>query len=301
MAMRGTLAWLLLRAVAVAASLLLAAAVVACTDPIPTAPAWTDAAAPEDRETRVRRVANILRDDARIVVDRSVVRFTGVLNSASVDRFFRRIEPVRGQIDTLIINSLGGITVSGRRIGDWVHENGITVIVHHMCFSSCANYIFTAAPRKIIRADALVGWHGSEQQARYITESRGITLEELIDEDVEAAIDRQELVESREINEGERARMRPQLRESFARLARDVDDEQEFLARIGVSVEALVYGLMPARYERYVTSGAYGWTFRIEDMAKFGIDNVTYEGTGEYPSAFTDPRRPVIVFDVRDP
>lgn len=296
--MRRTLRRPPFRSAPLAALLLLAMALVACADPIPTTPPRPALVSPEDPETRARRLANVLRDNARIAIDGSVARFAGVLNPDSVERFFRELGPHRDQIDTLIINSAGGATISGRRIGDWVYEYGITVVVNHLCFSSCANYIFTAAPRKIIRADALVGWHGSEQQYQYIAESRGITLDELIDEEVEAILDRRELSEGREIDEDERARMRPSMREGMVRLTSGFEAEQEFLDRIGVSVEALVYGLMPGRYDRWAASGTYGWTFRIEDMARFGIDNVIYEGEGDYPSEFTDPRRPVIVFDV---
>ena len=287
-----------IRAALIAAALLLAAIFAGCADPIPTAPIRPVAATPDDPETRARRYANVLRDDARITVDGSVARFAGVLNPASVERFFRRIGPVRDQIDTLIINSRGGATISGRRIGGWVHQSRITVIVDHVCFSSCANYVFTAAPRKIIRANALVGWHGSEQGHRYLAASRGITLDELIDEQVEESFYWQELIEGRKIGEDERARMWPSRREERVRAVSDFAAEQRFLDRIGVSVEALVYGQMPGRYDRWIASKTDGWTFRIEDMARFGIDNVTYEGEGDYPSAFTDPRLPLIVFDL---
>ena len=287
-----------IRAALIAVVLLLASILAACTDPIPTAPLQPTRATPEDDETRARRYARVLRDEARITIDGSVVRFTGVLNPDSVERFFRRLGPVRDQIDTLIINSRGGVTTSGRRIGDWVHQNRITVIVQHVCFSSCANYIFTAAPRKIIRADAIVGWHGSEQQYRYLAASREMTLDELIGEQVEEGFYWQELIEGREIDEEERARMRPSLRESMVRRVSDYEAEQRFLDRIGVSVEALVYGLMPARYDRWIASETAGWTFRIEDMARFGIHNVAYDGDGDYPSPFTDPRLPLIVFKV---
>ena len=286
------------RSALLAALLLLAMALVACADPIPTASPRPALVIPEDPETRARRLATVLRDDARIAIDGSVARFAGVLNPASVERFFRELGPRRDQIDTLIINSAGGVTTSGRRIGDWVYEHGITVVVNHLCFSSCANYVFTAAPRKIIRADALVGWHGSDQQYQYLAESRGITLDELIDEEVEAMLDQREQIEAREIEEDERARMRPSMRDTMRRITSGIRAEQEFLDRIGVSVEALVYGQMPGRYDRWAASGAYGWTFRIEDMARFGIDNVTYVGEGDYPSKFADPRRPVIVFNV---
>lgn len=37
------------------------------------------------------------------------------------------------------------------------------------------------------------------------------------------------------------------------------------------------------------------WTFLIEDMEKFGVSNVSYEGDGEYPSDLTLERYPDIV------
>ena len=54
---------------------------------------------------------------------------------------------------------------------------------------ACANYIFTAAPRKIIRSGAIVGWHGSEQSHVYIAQARGLTIRELIDDLVEQNLD----------------------------------------------------------------------------------------------------------------
>jgi len=39
----------------------------------------------------------------------------------------------------------------------------LTLEVRDYCFSSCANYVFTAAARKIIRPNAVVAWHGNYQ------------------------------------------------------------------------------------------------------------------------------------------
>ena len=50
------------------------------------------------------------------------------------------------------------------KIGLWIFDHELDVIVDELCFSSCANYIFTAGKNKIIEKDAIVGWHGSEQQ-----------------------------------------------------------------------------------------------------------------------------------------
>ena len=63
-------------------------------------------------------------------------------------------------------------------IGEWIFDHEIDVIVDEICFSSCANYIFTAGKNKIIEKDAIVGWHGSEQQDPFIAAGYGISMEE---------------------------------------------------------------------------------------------------------------------------
>lgn len=90
----------------------------------------------------------------------------------------------------------------------------------------------------------------------------------------------------------------------LARIERGVKEEREFLDRIGVSSDALLYGLLPARFDAYYLredpafADAVGWTFSIEDMAAFGIGNVTYEGDGEYPSDRAQQMYGVVVFTV---
>ena len=60
-------------------------------------------------------------------------------------------------------------------IGEWVFDHQLDVIVDELCFSSCANYIFTAGKNKIIGKDAIVGWHGSEQQDLFIAAGHGVS------------------------------------------------------------------------------------------------------------------------------
>ena len=242
-------------------------------------------------------------------MDGSTVRYRGMLNRQSVDHFFQQIRAAEGPIDTLVINSRGGETDAGRSIGLWVHEHAVTVVVDHVCFSSCANYIFTAAPRKIIRSGAIVGWNGAEQQYQYIAQARGLTIRELIDEMVEQNLDQvirdQEAATSRLMNDedADDEEVRPELvraryRSQLAASINDTRAERAFLELIGVSVEALVYGLMPGRYDRTVASPVDGWTFTLEGMARFGIGNVSYEGPGEYGSDLSRPARTVVVFNV---
>ncbi len=258
------------------ASLLLAVLAVACTDPIPEAPPELISAPLEGQpeETIEDRIRALDTERAEISIEGSTVYYTGVINVGSAYNFFSIVRDAETEIDTLIINSGGGVTTSARRIGRWVHEHGVTVIVEELCFSSCANYIFTAAPKKIIRDGAYVGWHGSEQQHRYVTPL---------------------IVVNGEITERGGCRTDEEI--SMIGPGLDTADEEAFLEQIGVSVDALLYGLVSGRCEHYYTAGVAGWSFSIEHMAQFGIDNVTYEGD-EYPAPHHSGLPPIILYDL---
>ena len=177
-------------------------------------------------------------------------------------------------------------------IGEWIFDHEIDVIVDEICFSSCANYIFTAGKTKIIEKDAIVGWHGSEQQEPFIAAGYGISIEE------HYARRYDEMQERGAILPGE-------TREEFVASMVDVDGhhdgrEQRFLGKIGVNLYLMVYGFLPGQFDYYMSDDTHfgGWTFSIEDMAKFGVNNVTYEGEGQYPSERALENFPVAVFDV---
>ena len=183
---------------------------------------------------------------------------------------------VRGkedQITAIRINSPGGFTDDGIKIGEWIFDHRLDVIVDELCFSSCANYIFTAGKNKIIEKDAIVGWHGSEQQDLFISAGLGISLEELYGRDYD------EMMKSDKYDEA---------------------DESTFLEKIGVHLYLMVYGMLPDQFDYYYNEQHEfgGWTFSIADMAKFGVHNVTYQGEGDYPSEKALENFPVAVFEV---
>ena len=292
-----------LRPLFAAAALLLLALIAACADAIPVAPpSDADGAplrpAPRDPDERRQWIRTEFQTTASVVVDGSTVHYRGVLNHQSVDHFFRQIRAAEEPIDNLVINSNAGETDASRRVGLWVHEHAVTVVVDHVCFSSCANYIFTAAPRKIIRSGAIVGWHGSEQSYKYIARARGQTIEELIDELVEQNLDQAVKDEAAAGGEARPALVRARLHSSFTALFNDTRAEQAFLELIGVPIDALVYGLMPGRYDRWFAALVDGWTFTLESMTRLGIDNVAYEGPGEYGRDLGNPARTVLVFNI---
>jgi hypothetical protein len=83
--------------------------------------------------------------------------FEGSITQGEFDRFKAVYSPT---IETLIVKSGGGLTIEGLPIGEVLATNPkLTIIVNEYCMSSCANYFFTAAKKKILRG--LVGFHGN--------------------------------------------------------------------------------------------------------------------------------------------
>ena len=218
---------------------------------------------------------------ATITVEGSTIIFDGDIEEETYRDFLLAVRGKEDQITAIRINSGGGITDHGIRIGEWILDHELDVIVDELCFSSCANYIFTAGKNKIIEKDAIVGWHGSEQQNPFIAAGLGLTMRELHARNYDRWKEfggpltpqesKEEYVESMlKYDEYER-----------------VDDESEFLEKVSVNLYLMVYGFLPDQIDYYYLSDDTefgGWTFSIEDMAKFGVHNVTYEGEGQYPS-----------------
>lgn len=233
-------------------------------------------------------------ESATITLEDSTIVFEGDIDLNTYRDFLSVVRGKEDQITTIRINSPGGFTDQGILIGEWIFEHGIDVIVDEACFSSCANYIFTAGKNKIIGKDAIVGWHGSDQQDPFIAAGYGISMPDLY------ARDYDEMKEWGETLPGE-------TKEDFVAsiLAMDAerdDGEQRFLDTIGVNLYLMNYGFLPDQFDYYMIEQTEygGWTFSIEDMAKFGVHNVTYEGEGTYPSEQALRNFTVAVFEVPD-
>jgi len=198
-------------------------------------------------------------------VEARTVTFAGKLSARNVDLF---LEAVNGKkITMLVISSGTGEIDAGIKMGAWVFDNRIDVTVENLCLSSCANYVFTAGRRKIIKPGAVVAWHGTaleesglsdEEVRRSVTENfnawpegdrEKANLEELIGKAIAQA--RQQRTE---------------------RLGRHL----EFFRKIGVDESVCRIG-----NEKY---GARDFFFlSVKDMGRFGISGVEapadYENT----------------------
>lgn len=217
-----------------------------------------------------------------ITLTGSIASYRGAIAQEYARDFLDRVSGHGTGIDTLVINSSGGETVGGMDVGEWVHENGVVVVVDTVCFSSCANYIFTAAPSKSIRENAFVGWHGSEQQNRFFDEK---------------------FANENPRNPAGACRKTPLTVDADPnrRQSSGYDRELKFLEKIGLKVDAMVWGL--AQYERcvaYMNMDVDGWTFDLPSMGRLGIGNVTYEGPGEYPSRTVVEQGGIAVYKVSE-
>ena len=231
---------------------------------------------------------------ATITVEGSTIIFNGDIEDETYRHFLLAVDDKEDQITEIRINSGGGITDHGISIGKWIFDHQIDVIVDELCFSSCANYIFTAGKNKIIEKDAIVGWHGSEQQDPFIAAGLGMTMRELHADRYDR---RQEFGGPLMPQESKAEYVESMLR--YDKYEAD-DDEPNFLEMIGVNLYLMVYGFLPDQIDHYYSDETEfgGWTFSIEDMAKFGVNNVTYQGDGKYPSEKALENHPVAVYSV---
>lgn len=212
---------------------------------------------------------------ATTTIDGDTVIFTGDIFPQTIAAFFDVTADLeKGDVTKLLVNSPGGDTGSGRELGRWVHQMGLDVEVDTMCFSSCANYIFPAGGAKIIRDGAFVGWHGSDIQSDIMA----LSDPERSGEDIEREELRKALIQSgfdgADLDETVEANIQ-YMNESKA-------DEAAFYDMLGVSGEFAIHGLRPEHIETFFSGTKGGWTFSIDDMAKLGLQNVSYLGEGAY-------------------
>ncbi|SDB42178.1 hypothetical protein SAMN05660653_02008 [Desulfonatronum thiosulfatophilum] len=203
-----------------------------------------------------RSVYDPSAEEAYISVEGTTATFAGSISDLNVTKF---LDSVEGRVvETLVIASGGGEINAGMRLGEWVFDNQADVVVEKMCMSSCANYVFTAGRRKIINANAIVGWHGNALQKRGITDAdvraELIQAYEQLDEQAKNKLDlegmlAQAIQQTREYMENSKAKQ--------ARFFEKIDVD-EYICRVG--------------NEEYGVRDFF--LLSVEDMAKFGVRDV---------------------------
>ncbi len=184
------------------------------------------------------------------------VTYQGDISSTQNRDFFKRVQD--RAIDRLVITSAGGEVEAGIELGLWVFKQQLTLEVRDYCFSSCANYVFPAAARKIIRPNAVVAWHGNYQHL------------------YETGLWRDDIAKRIQRTGESRAIARQKV---LAQVQRLVKQEKVFFKTIGVDQYLTWIGKMPP----YSASNYY--FLAPADMARFGVRQV--QAPEDYPSTDT--------------
>jgi hypothetical protein len=87
----------------------------------------------------------------------STLSFRGSIDSGSEKEFLALVD---ARISRVQVSTFGGDVESALVIADYLHDHKIDLEVEEVCVSSCANYWFPAANRKIVPVGAYVGFHG---------------------------------------------------------------------------------------------------------------------------------------------
>lgn len=193
---------------------------------------------------------------AIITLRGTTVRYVGKINDMNVERLFN---VVKGKTVTeLIVSSSGGEINAGMRMGEWVFDNQLDVVVEGVCMSSCANYIFTAGKKKTIKENSIVAWHGNilQESGMFDDDIKAATIEayEELPEQTKAQIDLNALIEQ-------------SIQQMHEYRASSEAKQSQFFRKIGVDEYVCRVGNVEYQAKDF-------FCLSVEDMARFGIHNV---------------------------
>ncbi|NVE01889.1 peptidase [Massilia sp. BJB1822] len=194
----------------------------------------------------------------QVFIDNGELNYFGHLSAEANKKALELLNAQAAAITTLSIRSGGGPTEVGMELGRLVRKHKLRVKVMEFCFSSCANYVFTAAPQKIVSNFAVVGYHGGETSSDF-----------QFDDEQEAKFDA--------LPAEQRAAARQQLIDAIKRgRAPQAEQERLYFQEIGVQQRITTLGELPEYAKsRYAEGNSPGWTYSIDDFAKLGVTNIT--------------------------
>jgi len=208
-------------------------------------------------------------EEAAITIEDRTVTYVGKISDQNAEQLLNRVKGKN--LTTLVINSGGGEINAGMKIGSWVFDNQIDVIVDGVCMSSCANYVFPAGRFKTITDGSIVAWHGSIllKSATSDAEVRRATTEAVhrLPERDQQKLDLEEVIQKA-------------TEQSREYQADSMKRQAEFFSKIGVDEYVCRIGM-----EEYGAENFY--ILSVADMARFGIQQVlapeNYEQTDLTP------------------
>jgi len=208
-------------------------------------------------------------------VHKDTLFYDGQITKEGVKRFIALYDKQKTKPTLITIRSKGGDAESGMDFGDFVRAQQLSVRVMDYCISSCANYIFPAAKTKRLAKDAVIAWHGAVNSGQFnfkpedgskIQNFRCQTRETCHAEMARHMAETHPCAKPETCAE-EREKLATHALAIFEGLAKR---EQAFFESIGVDGLVTLYG-------QDVVKCRCNWTFSVEDMRHFNINDVAVE------------------------
>jgi hypothetical protein len=196
-------------------------------------------------------------ESTQVFMDDDQLNYIGDISTDANEKIFKLFSAQTKKPAVLNIRSKGGDTMAGMELGRWMHSQGLAIKVLEYCFSSCANYVFPAAHRKIVSNFAIIGYHGGLSSKHF-------------------GIDAKQEVLFATIPAEQREAVRKKFQEEvISSLASQIKSEERFFADMGVQRRITTLGQSAYYEKRYEQTDAIGWSFSVEDFAKLGVKNIT--------------------------
>lgn len=184
--------------------------------------------------------------------------YSGSLSVEANAEVFSLYEAAVKKPTVLSIKSPGGPIDAGLDLGEWTHQQGLDVRVDEFCFSSCANYIFTAGVKKILGKNAIIGFHGGASSESFNMAQINATLARIPAE--------------------QREKVREEVEQQLkAYIAANKKREANFYQAIAVAQKITTLGQQGV-YHIYQKTGFKGWYYSLDDMEKLGLKNIHVVG-----------------------
>lgn len=213
---------------------------------------------------------------AKVYIHNHTLVYQGEITKDNNSAAFSLFENAKVKPEVLAITSGGGNVDLGMDLGEFVLNHALDVSVESFCFSSCANYVFTAGKNKWLGEKALLGWHGDAASAYWR------------DSDIDAMV--------RDL-EGEEKRTKWQaLRRHYNNVTQNsVARERRFFERIGTDRALLTIGLSKEFVQAAVKQKARGWTIAPSLLEQMGVKNIKFLTQPWFPK--DNPSFPLLILE----
>ncbi|AUD79411.1 hypothetical protein CW740_09230 [Kangiella profundi] len=178
------------------------------------------------------------KPNTKVFIDQdNTLNYVGSINEDANLHLFNFYNQSKVKPTKLKISSPGGNVMEGLRLGNWVFDNKLDVIVDKVCASSCANYVFPAGKIKYLNKHSALIWHGNSHQE---------DIDQMVQDGDESALKYRHA-------------------------------ENAFYKKITTDPMLAEYGHKEFTFWNFLYhyfKGTIGYDYSIDDMQKFGLKNI---------------------------